>query len=333
MEILNIKRLLFLLVMFFLFLGESFAQKISLDIKGMDILDVLKMLAQRANLNIVVGKNVSGRVTLFLKDVDVWDAFEIILLSNDLAYDKKGEIINVMTARDYEMLFGRKFADKKDILVMPLKYTKAVDLSRAVTQIKSDVGRVVIDENSNTLIVLDLPEKLKIMEEMIKNLDLPTQTRIFELNYAQVDKVLPKIQELITKNLGSIKIDERTNKLVIVDFPEKIKEIEKIIKAFDEKTPQVLIDAQIVEISPSDKFEMGVDWDYWLEKNFRLTSSLPASGVFNKISIGTATEGKNVTQKGDYKGIIDLLRTIGETKILSSPRIMALNNQEARILV
>ena len=55
--------------------------QISLDIKGMDLVDVLKMLASRSGLNIVVGKNVSGRVTLFLKDVNIWDAFIIILLS------------------------------------------------------------------------------------------------------------------------------------------------------------------------------------------------------------------------------------------------------------
>jgi type II secretory pathway component GspD/PulD (secretin) len=47
--------------------------------------------------------------------------------------------------------------------------------------------------------------------------------------------------------------------------------------------------------------------------------------------LSTATS--TPTKQGDYKGIIDLLRTIGDTKILSSPRIMVLNNQEAKILV
>ena len=73
---------------------EPTQNKISLDFKGMDIVDVLKILAARSEMNLVVGKNVAGRVTLFLKDVDLRDAFEIILLSNDLAYEKKGDIIN-----------------------------------------------------------------------------------------------------------------------------------------------------------------------------------------------------------------------------------------------
>ncbi|MDD5669358.1 MAG: hypothetical protein PHE58_04940, partial [Candidatus Omnitrophica bacterium] len=100
---------------------------------------------------------------------------------------------------------------------------------------------------------------------------------------------------------------------------------------FDEKTPQVLIDSQVVEIKPSDKFEMGVDWDYWIRKNFRSTASLPLGTNDNRLFIGTTS--KTPEEKGEYKAVLDLLRTIGDTKILSSPRIMALNNQEAKILV
>lgn len=307
--------------------------KISLDIKGMDIVDVLKILSTRANLNIVVGKNVTGRVTLFLKDVDLWDAFEIILLANDLSYVRKGDIINVMTQKDYELLHGERFEDNKQAKIIQLKYAKGVDLSRALNQIKTNVGKVIVDEGSNTLVVIDTPEKLKAMTEFIKSTDLPVEARVFGLDYAQADKLSAKLQDAITKGVGSIRLDERSNKIIVTDYPEKLDEIAKIISAFDEKTPQVLIDAQIIEISPSDKFEMGVDWDYWLEKNVRLASSLPSASSLNKLSFGTATSGSSVSQKGEYKSIIDLLRTIGDTKILSSPRIMVLNNQEAKIHV
>ncbi len=305
--------------------------KISLDIKGMDIVDVLKMLATRAGINVVVGKNVTGRVTLFLKDVDVWDAFEIVLLANDLAYEKKGEIINVMAQRDYELQYGQRYLDKKEAKVIQLKYAKAADLSRALNQIKTNIGKVVVDEGSNTLALIDTPEKLKEMEDFIKNTDLPIQTRVFSLNYAQADKLQPKIQETLTKGVGYLRIDERTNKIAVTDYPAKLEEIANVISAFDEKTPQVLIDAQIIEIKPSDKFEMGVDWDYWFKKYFEARISLPV-GTTNRLLLGTVQTGTPSVQ-GDYKAVMDILRTIGDTKVLSSPRIMALNNQEAKIHV
>lgn len=308
--------------------------KITLDLKGMDIVDVLKILAQRSAMNIVVGKNVTGRVTLFLKDVDLWDAFEIILLSNDLAYEKKGEIVNVMTQRDYELLYGERYKDKKQVKIVQLKHAKAADLSRALNQIKTNVGRIVADEGTNTLALIDSPENIKDLEEFIAKTDLPTQTRVFELNYAPADKLSSKLQESITKGVGSIKIDERTNKIAITDYPNKIEEIAKIIAAFDEKTPQVLIDAQIIKLTPSDQFSMGVDWDYWLKKYFDVRSNL-AIGTTGSMFLGTAATTTAVTPSeiGQYKAVLDILRTIGDTKVLSSPRIMSLNNQEAKIHV
>jgi len=309
-------------------LGQS---KVSLDIKGMDIVDVLKMLATRAGINIVVGKNVTGRVTLFLKDVEIWDVFEIILMANDLAYERKGDIINVMTQRDYELLYGERYQQKKQAKFVQLKYAKAADLSRALNQIKTNIGRVVADEGSNTIALVDTPDKIKEMEDFIMSTDLPIKTEIFSLNYAQADKLQPKIQEALTKGVGSIRIDERTNKIAITDYPAKLEGIAEIIAAFDERTPQVLIDAQIIEINPSNTFEMGVDWDYWIERHFDIKASLPV-GTTNRLIFG-APSAAAPAKKGEYKAIVDLLRTIGDTKILSSPRIMAVNNQEAKILV
>ncbi len=320
---------------------QPVAKTISLDIKGMDVIDVLKMLASRSGMNIVVGRNVAGRVTLFLKDVDVMDAFEIILSSNDLAYDRRGTIINVMSQRDYELIYGQRYQDKKQAKIIQLKFAKAAELSRALSQIKTNIGRVVVDEASNTLVLIDSPDKVAEMAEFAAQADMPLQTRVFALDYAQSEKLASKVQELVTKGVGSVRVDERTNKMVVTDYPQKITEIGAIIKAFDEKTPQVVIDAQIVEVSPKDQFSAGVDWDYWLKKNVRLASSLAApaltgiSGIPNKLSFGVLASGATAAadEVGEYKAAIDLLRVIGDTKILSSPRIMALNNQEAKILV
>lgn len=312
---------------------EARQDKISLDLKGLDIVDVLKMISGRSGMNIVVGKNVTGKVTIFLKDVNIWDAFEIILASNNLAYEKEGGIIKVMSDRDYELIYGEKFQDKKESLTRALKYAKAQDLSVTLNQIKSNIGRIIVNEPANTLIVLDTPQKISQIEKIISELDQPTETKVFELKYAQADKLSPKIQEAVSKGVGAIRIDERTNKIAITDFPDKIRELGKVIEAFDEKPSQVRIDAQIIEISPEkDEFKMGVDWDAWISKNLRLANSLPLGGV-TKISLGLAAGGAAVGEKFDRRGIIDLLRTIGKTKILSSPTIMVLNNQEAKILV
>jgi type II secretory pathway component GspD/PulD (secretin) len=104
----------------------------------------------------------------------------------------------------------------------------------------------------------------------------------------------------------------------------------------------VLIDAQIVEISPDkDEFTMGVDWDYWFKNNVRFVTTLAAPTLTSATTIADVlylgmsakNSANSPTHLGQYKSIIDMLRVVGKTKILSSPRIMVLNNQEAKILV
>ena len=308
-------------------------EKISLDLKGMDIVDVLKMISQRSGLNLIIGKNVSGKVTIFLKEVNIWDAFKIILSADNLAYEIRGDIIYVMTDKNYELTYGDKFQDKKSSLNRTLKFARAAELSKTITQVKSNVGKVIVDEATNTIVIMDSLEKVRQIDALIDLLDKPLTTRIFDLKYALADKLSPKIQEEVTKGVGSVKIDERTNKIAVTDYPDKVLGIGRIIEAFDEKPLQVRIDAQIIEISPEkDEFKMGVDWDAWISKNLRMATPL-SMGNSTKLSLGMAAAGLSLGEKYDRKGVLDLLRTIGKTKILSSPSIMALNNQEAKILV
>jgi len=309
-------------------------KKISLDIKGMDIVDVLKLLANRGNLNIVTGKNVTGRVSMFLKDVEVWDAFEIIIAANGLAYERKGDIIKVMNARDYELAYGEKYGDRKILSIKKLKYTDAKNISIALNQIKSSLGKVVVDESSNTLIILDVPERVVEMEKIIMETDVyfELETKVFELNYAESDKLKEQLQGVLTKDVGILKVDERTNKIIVTDYPSKIVQIGQIVEAFDEKTMQVLIEAKIIKVTLTDTYRMGIDWKFIASKQLNLTAfnisrSLNTSGaqVVGGSQVPTSTE--------DFRVIMDMLKIFGDVKTLSTPRITATNGQEAKILV
>ncbi|NQU18554.1 hypothetical protein HQ550_00175 [bacterium] len=309
-------------------------KKISLDIKGMDIVDVLKLLANRGNLNIITGKNVTGRVSMFLKDVDVWDAFEIIIAANGLAYERKGDIIKVMNARDYELAYGEKYGDRKILSIKKLKYTDAKNISIALNQIKSPLGKVVVDESSNTLIILDVPERVAEMEKIIMETDVyfELETKVFELNYAESDKLKEQLQGVLTKDVGILKVDERTNKIIVTDYPSKIVQIGQIVEAFDEKTMQVLIEAKIIKVTLTDTYRMGIDWKFIASKQLNLTAfnisrSLNTSGaqVVGGSQVPTSTE--------DFRVIMDMLKIFGDVKTLSTPRITATNGQEAKILV
>lgn len=188
-----------------------------------------------------------------------------------------------------------------------------------------------MDEGTNTLILMDVPERVKQMCEIARGMDKRTVSETFALNYAKAEKIQPIIQETITKGIGSVKVDTQTNKVIVNDYPEKIIEISRIIKEFDEKIPQVLIESKIVEITLSDEFKMGIDWEYWLKKNVDLKGvfGLGATTV-GKVVVGTMT---TVDETGEYRAVVEALKTIGTTNTLSTPRIAVTNNQEAKILV
>lgn len=147
------------------------AKNITLVVEDMDILSVLNIISVKSGFNIVMGKNVTGKVTIFLRNVNALDALEIILLANNLAYDRQGDIINVMTDREYELIYGEKFSDKRKIYIMKLKHSKAANVSKVLSQAKTDIGKVIVDEDSNTIILIDTPPSIIQMEKILEEID------------------------------------------------------------------------------------------------------------------------------------------------------------------
>ncbi len=313
--------------------APQIGQRISLDLKGVDILDVLKLLSQKSGLNFIAGRNVSGRVTIFVNEVDVWDAFELIVGANDLAYERRGAIITVMMARDYELLYGERFQERKESLVQRLKYAKVVQVATTLNQVKSSVGRVVADEATNTLIVNDVPVRLAEMRGLLEQLDRPTETRVYTPNYTEAEKLKEKVQELLSP-VGTFTFDARTNTVIVSDLVEVLRRVDQVIRAFDAPDGQVLIEAKIVKVELGDEMDLGIDWqqlfsglDLRSRSNFRVLSDI-VGGTTTGAALKLATSPKENTQI-----IIEALKKLTKTETLSSPRIMVSNNQEAKILV
>ncbi|MBI2870103.1 MAG: hypothetical protein HYY14_00155 [Candidatus Omnitrophica bacterium] len=308
--------------------------KLSLELKGMDILDVLRLLSIKSGLNIVAGANVRGRVTLFLKEVDPWDAFVIILETNNLAYEIKNDIIKVMTDRDYELLYGDRFQDKTRAELVEVQHANVTDIATALNQAKTKIGKVITDPRSSTVVLIDIPDRIEQMKGMVEKMDVPTETHVYKLSYGKVEDIVPEVEKVLTENIGKIKSDERTNKIAVTDLPERFPTISKLVEEFDEKTAEVLIEAKIIEITLSDDYAFGIDWNVFAQAlQSKFAPTLPffdADLDFNAGSGGLSTLS---FARGDVTTVVEALKTFGQTNTLSSPRLLVANNQEARILI
>jgi len=213
-----------------------------------------------------------------------------------------------------------------------------------LASVQSSIGKIIMDDATGSLILIDTPEKIEEMEAIAFDLDksivtktAPTVTKVFELRYAQAEGVETKIVEALTEGLGFVRSDERTNKLMVRDLPNKIKEISEMVDAFDTMEKEIFIEAKIVEVTLSDDFSFGVNWETLFSsgsKDVRLVTTLPAAGVtdaYSRVSVGTWKD--TALDSTRTQQILTFLSEVGNVKIVSSPHITVLNNEEAKIMV
>lgn len=333
--------------------GKSPSKKISLDLREMDVVEVLKILSRQSGMNIVVGRNVIGRVTVFLTDVDFWQALQTILETRDLAYAEKDGLITVMTAQDYERVYGKSFGSKTETKLLTFKNIDAARAKILLDPFRSKVGNLVTNEGTNTLQVEDTPESLARMESMVAGFDVPTETRVFTLNHGTVEDILPKVSPLVSRDYGNIQADKRSNSIVVSDNPNRLNVIGRMIDSFDVRDRAVLIEAKIVQILLTDDYQWGINWQYVFDRVAGNALQSPIKGTLSQNLLGvplsdaTPDASGNVKAKGvtgnvkitklphgaTFSSVINFLDTMVKSNMLSSPRIMALNNREAKIHV
>jgi type IV pilus assembly protein PilQ len=345
---------------------------ISLDLRNIDIVDALKFLSMKANLNIITTKSVTGRVTLMVENALIQDVFDLMLRSNSLAYDKRGDLFNVMTQEEYRLLYGKSFSDVRQVKVFYLKYTVPEQAFSLLDMLKSEVGRVMVDPESGNVLVMDSPARLELMDGVLKDFEDKNTVRIFKLQYAKAKDVEEALKnQLDAKKVGLIKSDERGNQIIVQTLPERMEQIASLISQLDQKTKEVIIDVNIVQVKLSNEHEVGVKWeglfdlgignglsylgstpftsvqaanDPWRSRKSTLDSvggvgSYPFSGTTTSLSSSVKRIGTEemhlgiIDNKRDFDTVIKYLETIGSTKIMSNPKLAVVNNQEAKIHV
>ncbi|MCB9617247.1 MAG: type IV pilus secretin PilQ [Sandaracinus sp.] len=197
----------------------------------------------------------------------------------------------------------------------------------------------------------------------------PLETRIVPVSYANPSKLAPRIAELLTER-GTVNVDERTNVLIVRDIVDQLDDVEELVRTLDTQTPQVLIEARIVEATSQYSRDVGIQWggDVTMSSangnptglvfpsnlgftggnydNQSPTQGLspftqtvtPPNYLVNLPAItGTGQGGALGISLGSVGGNVNLnvrlsaAEANGTVRIISSPRILTLTNHEAHI--
>lgn len=323
---------------------ERMQRKITLDVRDMNIVDVIKFLALKGEFNVVISPTVEGRATVFLNSVSIQDALDIVIIANKLAYKIQNNIVSVMSGEEYEGMFGKKFSDKTEVSIIHLNYSKPSYVLAALDGMKSNVGKIIIDEDTGSVVLIDTAEAIEKMKASISEIEKPLETFVYTLQYAQADVVGDKLRARIdAKSVGSIVADERSNQLIVRAFPGRIDEIKTIIQKLDAPTKEVMVSARILNVLFRPSYDLGIDWqldfrdsnDPEIRKlsfnNFFLgTQNASISGSDNVFSnFGQVAVGD--FSQDAFEVTLRALKQVSDTKILSNPQILVTNNEEAKI--
>lgn len=210
---------------------------ISINVNQMDLQDVLRLIAEKADLNIIMGKEVTGVVTLRLKNVDLWQALEAILEVNGFTYREEKGVIRVV--KSVEVIEGKLMLVTE---VIALKYAQAEEIKKASQHLLSPSGIMEIDDRTNFLIITDIPQNIEKICQLIAKLDTKLDTvPVFNLmgilfasdySLAMINDRILKVGETIgyftVSEIGEDSITLKRGKQVItLRLREEIRAVEK----------------------------------------------------------------------------------------------------------
>ncbi|HET6466392.1 MAG TPA: type IV pilus secretin PilQ, partial [Nitrospiria bacterium] len=182
-------------------------------------------------------------------------------------------------------------------------------------------------------------------------------TKVIYINYAKADELVITLKKYLSPR-GEITVDKGSNTLIVKDIEKEINEVVALVKALDQRTPQVQIEARIVQADTSFAQSLGIQWGV-------AVSGVNKSNVFGIQGINTAagvtpppfgtfapdfavnlpasvsgmnavpSAGFNFGKFTNYPINLDLRISAGElnglTKTISSPKVTTLNNVKAKI--
>lgn len=359
-------------------LEERMKQTITLDLRNIDVNEALKYISSKGAINIVPTKNVSGRVTMTLENVPLKDVLDLMLRSNGLAYIMQGDIFNIMTEAEYKALYGKNFYDLRQVKVLRLKYAIPEQAFNMLDALKSEIGRVLVDQEAGNVMIMETPERIVMMQQALEQFEKENTVEVFNLKYAKAKDVEEMLKaRLDSKKVGSVKSDERNNQLIVQTLPDRMQEVRRLVASMDRSTKEVLIDTKIIKIRLDDLESRGIEWEgilsvakqggqsyagtypfsvitnsttapFQTRTNYFTNSvaeggtgsnigGYPFSGTTNNASIAQYTAlGENLHMgvfgsKRDLDVVANYLSTLGNSRVISNPKIVVVNNQEAKI--
>ncbi len=108
------------------------------------------------------------------------------------------------------------------------------DIESVLQSMLSPSGSILSDPRTGQMFVWDLPTHLDKMRTAVARLDVPVETRTFEITYINAEDMIDSVEALISER-GLVQVDPRYNALVVTDLPSRLERIGEIVATLDKE--------------------------------------------------------------------------------------------------
>ena len=301
-------------------------------VSGVTVKDLLFSMARDAQINLDIHDDIEGTVTLNAIDQTLQQILERVSQQADIRYTLENNTLRVR-------------ADKPYLQSYTVDYVNISRVSKGIIRVATNIGSTGQgsigdtegggqneNENNSSLTEVLLTSDNKFWQTLTHN--------IIEILYTEDDDTentatATTTQSNALENNSDVIVNRESGLIMVRASYRQHKEIQRFIdKVLNTSKRQVMIEATIAEIKLSDRYQAGVDWSVVAEDPTsgvnvltNLAGNNLAQSPFSQFTLNDTIGGNQVSMT------LKALEQFGDVQVLSSPKVMAINNQPAILKV
>jgi type IV pilus assembly protein PilQ len=267
------------------------------------------------------------KITLDFKDADIGNILRLFAEVSDLNIIATGDVKGTVTIR-----------------LVDVPWDQAFDIVLQANNLGAErIGNVV------RIVPLErLSAEKKIRSEAAKATEElePLITEVIPISYGSAKEIGEQGIKPILSGRGKVVVDERTNTLIVTDIRSNVEKAKLLVRTLDAQTPQVLIQAKVIEANLDFSRELGIQWGGSFDGSITGGTVTGTGGVSDAAgdwavnlpaTVGSGAGGAiefaiaNLANTKYLQARISALEEKGQGRVISSPRVTTLDNTEASI--
>ena len=275
-------------------------ERFDISVPGMEVREFFMALVEDSDHNMIVHPDVDGTVTLSLRDVTVPQVMEAVRDVYGYEYRKSPAGFLVLPRTPQTRIFQLEYLN--------------IDRS-GVSDTRVSSGALTDAENGD---------------------GVASGSSIRTDSSSEVwGEVRGAVEAIVGDEEGArVGMSPQAGSLVVRALPGTLRQVEEFLGGVETNLGrQVVLEAQILEVELSDRFQAGVDWQALARPDGREVTMGQTTGLFGDDTPSPGGVFTLSAELGDFSSFVQLLETQGDVQVLSSPRVSTVNNQKAVIKV